>query len=339
MLTLITGQPGAGKTLYMLTAVKAEADKAKRPVYYAGVRGLNRELLDWIELDDMREWHKVPDGSIVVLDECQTMWRTRGVGSHVPDYVAAMETHRHRGIDVWATTQHPMLLDSNIRRLVGRHLHVMRNFGMHKATIHEWSTLRAEPDKTRTDSIRHDFIYPKASFELYQSAEIHTHKRSIPPRVFFLVGAPFLLAGLAYLAYIVLRPYSDGSNLKKAEISSSQSAQGTPGASGSLDGRAPRVMSLPQYLDHHKPRIGGLAYTAPAYDEITKPVRAPYPAAAVMFKGSCRAYTQQGTRLEVPQEVCQHIVRTGFFMAWDDKPLEHSPGANKTTQEATNENG
>lgn len=328
MLTIITGQPGAGKTLYMLTAVKLEAEKTNRPVYVAGVRGLNLELLpNWIELDDKKDWHKVPDGSIVVIDECQEMWRTRGVGAQVPDYVSAMETHRHRGIDVWATTQHPMLIDSNIRRLVGRHLHVMRVFGMAKATIHEWNVLRAEPDKSRTDSVRHDFVYPSSSYALYKSAEIHTHKRNIPKRVYFLLAVPLLLAGLVYVAYSTLRPYSTGENIRKS------TGEASPGAPGSLEHRpaAPKLTTA-EYVASYQPRVPGLEFTAPIYDEVTRPTVAPYPAAAVQLGNECRAYTQQGTRLDMPQDLCQDIVARGFFITWEQQdPSKRA----KTAQERT----
>lgn len=318
MLTLITGQPGAGKTLYMLTAVKEQADKEKRPVYFASVTGLNTDKLDWIGLDDPKDWHKVPDGAIVVIDECQSMWRTRGVGAQVPDYVSAMETHRHRGLDVWATTQHPMLIDSNIRRLVGRHLHVMRAFGLHKATVHEWNVLRAEPDKSRVDSIRHDFIYPKSSFDLYKSAEIHTHKRRVPLRVLVLIVGPFVLAGLGYGVYKIMRPYATGENLAKAPAVASSSPFASSGYSPAAQGR-PKAMTEREYVDSMTPRIHGLAYTASAYDDVTKPARAPYPAAAVLVGGKCRAYTSQATRLDMPDETCRSIVARGFFMAWDEK--------------------
>lgn len=65
------------------------------------------------------------------------------------------------------------------------------------------------------------------------------------------------------------------------------------------------------------PRVDGLQYTAPAYDELTKPVRVPVPAACVRIRGECECWTQQGTRLETTPQVCEQVVKRGFFESFD----------------------
>ena len=52
MIYLITGQIGAGKTLYALPFVKklSEEEDPPRQVYYCGINGINREKLPWIDL-------------------------------------------------------------------------------------------------------------------------------------------------------------------------------------------------------------------------------------------------------------------------------------------------
>jgi len=266
MLTLLTGQPGAGKTLRMIQEVKEYSEREKRPVFYAGINGLS-ESLGWILLDSKKDWHKAPDGAIVVIDECQEMWRTRGIGAQVPEYVSAMETHRHRGLDVFVTTQHPMLLDTNIRRLVGRHLHVVRAFGMQKAVIHEWQSLKAEPEKSKADSVRHDWAYPKDVFSLYKSSELHTHKRRIPARYFFMFLAPFLIIGFVWYAATLLYKRSQPA----APVAAAQPAV----ASGQVGNR---TLTSAEWLKSREPRVPDLAYSAPVYDAVTAPVRAPFPA-------------------------------------------------------------
>ena len=47
MITLITGQPGAGKTLFTLQFVRELAEKEKRTVHYSGIKDLR---LPWLEL-------------------------------------------------------------------------------------------------------------------------------------------------------------------------------------------------------------------------------------------------------------------------------------------------
>lgn len=305
MITTITGQPGAGKTLYALSFVKDRSEKENRAVYYSGISDLK---LPWIELPKGEDWHTVPPGSIVVIDECQRVFRPRGQGSLVPEHVSKLETHRHAGLDLVLITQHPMLLDNNVRRLVGQHFHVVRTFGTKKATVHEWSEVKIECDKRRLDSIRHDFFYPAESFGWYKSAEVHTHKARIPMRVYLLLIIPVLIGFLAWGVYQFLKP-------KTPVIPALSVALGV--APGVAPGRA--VMNTAQWLDVRSARLPGLAYSAPVYDEVTKPVDAPFPAACIATKNKCSCFSQQATALDVPESLCRQIVDRGFFKEWESK--------------------
>lgn len=307
MITLITGLPGAGKTLYALNYAKNLSEKENRPVYYSGIADLK---LPWLELDNGEEWHQVAPGSIVVIDECQRVFRPRGNGAVVPVHVSKLETHRHDGIDLIVITQHPMLADSNLRRLVGRHFHVVRAFGTKKATVHEWQEVKTECDKSRTGSIRHDFFYPKDAFDWYKSAEVHTHKARIPMRVYFIFVLPFLLAGIVYYAYSTFR--TPGSSITK--IADNKSVQ----VSQSLQASGFKTKSTKQFLDERVPRVHGLAYTAPVFDEVTKPTDAPFPAACLASKEKCSCFSQQATVLDVTDSICRQIVARGYFREWKD---------------------
>lgn len=318
MIEQITGLPGAGKTLITLCRVKEMAEKDNRPVYYNGIPDLK---LPWIQLDNPEDWHKLPAGSIVVIDEAQRVFRPRANGSQVPEHVAKLETHRHLGIDLFLITQHPMLLDTNVRRLVGRHIHTVRAFGAQFATLHEWPQVKENCDKTRADSIEHKWFYPRAAFDWYKSAEVHTHKTRIPMRLLVLIFAPLLLALVSFYGY---RWYSGTEARTKDAIKKSTGLE----AKAPVGAAAPRKAS---YIEDYNPRINGLAYTAPIYDDVTKPVRAPYPAACVDFpKKGCRCYTNQATRLDVPDGLCKQISSTGFYIAWDEERIERPV---KTAQE------
>lgn len=308
MITLITGLPGAGKTLYALNFVKNLSEKDNRPVYYSGINDIK---LPWFELEKGEDWHSVPTGSIVLIDECQRVFRPRGNGSAVPVHVSKLETHRHDGIDLVVITQHPMLADSNLRRLVGQHFHVVRAFGTKKATVHEFQEVKTDCDKNRSGSVRHDFFYPKDSFNWYKSAELHTHKARIPARVFFILGLPLLLAALVYLAYSFWRIPGTGNTL--------ETKSPTTAISPSAAIQAPKFKSAAQFLDERVPRVAGLAYTAPIYDEVTRPVDAPFPAACISSLEKCTCFSQQATILDIPEPVCKQIVARGYFKDWEGK--------------------
>lgn len=324
MIEQVTGLPGAGKTLITLVRTKQLAEKENRQVYYNGIPDLK---LPWIELEKGEDWYRVPSGSIVVIDEAQRVFRPRANGSQVPEHVAKLETHRHLGIDLILITQHPMLLDTNVRRLVGRHIHTVRAFGAKFATLHEWPQVKENCDKSRVDSIESKWFYPAQAFDWYKSAEVHTHKRKIPFRVWLLLLLPLLLAATIYAGY----SWWKGSNQRTTD-----SMKKATGISTAPAGQQPVALKL-GYFDNYKPRVEGLSHTAPVYDEVTKPVRAPYPAACVDLKSKgCRCYTSQATRLDVPKSLCQQIAVTGFFMEWDEKQENRS---HKTAHEPIKEDG
>lgn len=55
MITLTTGVPGSGKSLYTISQVKEKAEKENRPVYYSGITDLK---LPWVEMDDCQQQPK-----------------------------------------------------------------------------------------------------------------------------------------------------------------------------------------------------------------------------------------------------------------------------------------
>lgn len=308
MIVVITGVPGSGKTLWALVWLKAKAEKEGRDVYYSGIADLK---LPWMEVDPTR-WMDCPPNSLIVIDECQRVFRPRAHGNVVPDYVAALETHRHKGVDIVLITQHPMLIDSNVRRLCGLHFHVVRSWGRQKSTVHEWPTIKENCDKSRDDSVRHEFPYPKEAFGFYKSAEVHTHKARIPYHVWILCAVPFVVG------YAGWRVYNHWFPSAKAPLPGAPLAVAA-GAPSFTPGGAPRAAPLTraEYIAGYVPRIYGFPHTAPAYDEVSKVKEAPYPAACVSgASGWCNCWSQQGTKLDTPLDVCRSVAKGGFYVPW-----------------------
>jgi hypothetical protein len=307
---LVTGQPGAGKTLLTLWWVRRLAEREQRTVYYSGISDLR--VPGWVELEDPTTWHTLPAGSIVVIDEAQRTFRPRASGAVVPEHVARLETHRHSGIDLWLVTQHPKLIDANARRLVGLHRHVMRAFGTATVVVHEWHETKPDPDLSRDGSITTTVRYPREVFGWYKSAEVHTHRARVPLRVWLLFGSPVLLALMGYGIYAMLSSrFSEPTAVQRQALSEA-------GASGRAVTGQGRAVTAADYVASYQPRVPGLAYTAPAYDRTTEPRRAPRPAACIEAGQRCECWSQQATRLDVPGALCREIVRKGFFQAWDD---------------------
>jgi len=312
-ITLITGLPGHGKTLYALQWVRDWAQREGRAVFHNGIRDLK---LPWQAIQ-VEDWQAVEPGGIIVIDECQASFpvRTRGAP---PSWIEELAKHRHRGVDFVLITQNPMLFDAFVRRLVDRHFHIVRKFGTHFATVYEFvNGVRENCASNRESAVRHEWRYPKDVFSLYTSAELHTVKRRIPARVWVLALVPVVAGVLIWMAYRQLAPKAGAAaapgpwaaaSAPSAVVQSVRSVDGSGGRAG--------VMTAEEYVKAYAPRVAGLSYTAPAYDAVTQPAEAPYPAACVQSKTRCQCYTQQGTRLDVPDALCAGIVRGGFFVAW-----------------------
>ena len=149
MITLITGLNGHGKGVYGIDWLKTKAEREGRTVYYHGIREC--KVPGWIQIDDPTKWWECPPGSYFVQDEAQEHYRVRPNGSAVPEHVQKLERHREAySLDLVYLTPHPMLLDGNLRRLVGQHFHIIRKWGKEKAVVHEWSSSGAHRKRPAT---------------------------------------------------------------------------------------------------------------------------------------------------------------------------------------------
>ena len=187
MLYLITGVPGSGKTLKMISDLMTRQDLKNRPLYLDGIPEVDEKIIPNLPIPEdetMQTWHKwAPTGAILVIDECQRVFRPRPSGSKVPDFVAELETHRHKGIDIFLLTQHPRLIDSNVRALVGHHCHIGKtNLGVRRML--EWERC-ADPTSSRdvSSAVKSVYTLDKKAFGVYKSAEEHTKIKTKLSRV------------------------------------------------------------------------------------------------------------------------------------------------------------
>lgn len=220
MITLLTGAPGTGKTAALVDLLRTVG--ADRPLFVFGLNGLK---LAHVPLEDPTKWmDEVPDGAAIVIDEVQQVWRPRGAGKAVPDHIAALETHRHRGLDFFLTTQGPNLLDSNVRALVGRHIH-LRDLGWLGRWWYEWPEC-ADQCRTgwRSAPIKKRYKLPKRIFDSYTSASMHIKPiRSFPTALVVAVAA---LGGTGYLAWHMYGRLASNMNPAAAPASQGQQKQG-----------------------------------------------------------------------------------------------------------------
>lgn len=236
-ITLITGTPGAGKTLYgvskALPALAAEVLRAadgaeiKRRLCVGGVRDLliDHEPVDvpQIEWDSYRDewssmerlpgtppldvprradnwWLWVEPGDVLFIDEAQRLFRPMAAGRKLPGFITRLETHRHYGIDIFTVTQHPNLLHANVRNLVGRHIHVRRVFTFHTRIVYEWD--KTTNPQSISSATKSKWAPDKKAYDVYKSAELHTKAGTGVPFVALLLVVALLgLPAAVWYAY------------------------------------------------------------------------------------------------------------------------------------------
>ena len=332
MLYLITGANGAGKTLNTLKWVRERSLKEGRPVCHNGrfepVEG--GELASWKKID-MKDWQSEPDGTIFLVDECHNDFPLRAPSATPPDYVRMLAEHRRRGFDFYLVTQHPQNLDNFVRRLIGSpgwHRHLKRTFGADLVSCLEWNAVNpnCEKDGSGKSGTVTMVAFPKEVYGWYKSASLHTGKKKIPRSVWVLGACALLVPIFGYFAFTTVY----GNVTKNAKPVAASQASGM----ASQVAVAAGPVTADDYIALRKARIPDFPHTAPAYDEVTRPAQAPYPAACVHMGKVCKCYSQQGTVLATTGEVCLQIVKNGFFVDWQ-QPQQQRESAVHTRLQKT----
>lgn len=352
MITLITGTPGAGKTAYAVALLEAELRRAWRPVYVMGIPELKLEHLvappvdQWTveepapEDDTLLESvFTFPEGSLIIIDEAQKVYRPRPMGQKVPGIVAAFEKHRHKGLDFWLITQNPSRIDSSVRGLIGKHLHLRAQWS--GRTLYEWPEVHDPNSRTDRDTaVSRRYRLPRHVFGLYKSASLHVKQER---------RVPFALYGFAVLILLFLggmwamserlgltSPYEESA--ASAPIKSGDAvqprlaAQPLP-AAGGLAGAA-SAGPVGGAVSDWVPRIATRPETAPMYDGLRQVKALPVVAGCVALRQRCQCYTEQGTDAFLTAAQCREWLRSPPFNPWRDQaPARGVPRPGLATQD------
>lgn len=311
MITVITGTPGAGKTLYTIeklllplvgTMIPQEGEDGVVTMHprtiYTNINGLllDHELIDGGDNQGLRDWHTwAKPGSVIVFDEVQRHWKPRANGSAVPADIEALETHRHMGVDFIIITQNVMLVDKNIHALGGRHLHVRRIANMPMAIVYEWDHVSRGLLYAKSLT-KHPWRYSKKVFKLYKSSELHTKQpRRIPGLVWFILFGLIGVGIMAPTTYARLVERVAGGQAKPVHV-----AQATTPASavGNAPATPPAALQAPAV-------VGGVPMAPPP----ASPASAPVFGGCVSSASRCTCYDTQGGQLDRDLAACRAMTR------------------------------
>ena len=330
---LFTGQPGNGKTALMMERLLEEAAKGERPIFAAGIDGLQPGLAT--VLDDPRNWNArdpqtgeyvVPHGALIFVDEA---WKWFGhlhdaTRQATPKHVLDLAEHRHRGLDFVWTTQQPNQLYPFVRGLIGGHHHVVRRFGTRMIDVFSWGELNEEIKSSAKRELaqRKTRLLPSQAFGAYKSAEVHTIKARVPFKVMAIPGLVVAAGIAAWLAYSMLRPDAFAENLtgKEGPNAAQAASAPVPVSDGKSDGPARKWETPTDYARAHLPRFGIMPWTAEVFDD--RAVTADPQLYCMSSPGgeaadgsykepSCTCLTEQGTRYTLSQPECRTVARYG----------------------------
>lgn len=326
IITLITGTPGAGKSLFAVHELLKPRDRAPR-LFSVGIEWLQDKGVT--SLPDLTQWCDpaiVPDGSVIVVDEADVEGRfpQRAAGMAVPAYIGELKRVRHRGIELIIVTQHPKQIDVAVRRLVGRHVHLERLFGAKAAQVFGWNKCveRVDDRGARFGAVKSQWFYPPDLFTVYKSASLHTIERKIPWRIAIIPVLLLVLCGLAWGAWSALNSLVETDEVPMLDSATSAAvdavAQVTggkvskPSNDSSSNKSAPRYADAAAYAEAHVPRVPSNPWSAPIFDA-REAVAQPELYCVSSETGRCLCHTEQGTRYYIEPRTCFQIVHHGLY--------------------------
>lgn len=352
---LITGKPGSYKSAYLMSIALDEI-KQGRLVYFCNFRGLQAEKYQLNVLDHFNEWASVPDGSLVIIDEVQEFTRdvpTNAKTEELPDWLTLLEKHRHRGIDIFVVTQHPMFIHTHIRRLLEKHIHMQRVQGMPWSNKREWQQVCSDPENLDNATIKKGCtttIYRpnKKVFDYYESTVVDTHKFKIPRKL--LTSLAMVGAALAFVFWIGAPVFSKYINTTgdKEVVQKIADNPNAPNPNFSAENQI--LVNISRCIDQfnltedqcremYDPKVMQARHdqlqqtTRNHIDDVVsdylpsdpfKPIQVQYEVTAKPVFSGCmktgskyQAYTQQGTKLDVSQADCQRLIEN------NDRPFNY----------------
>ncbi len=340
MIYLITGSPGVGKTAMVVDMILSnfeglfkfktlDGTEIDRPLYFCHIDGLDErkfkahrlteEQLKSAPLKDI-----VPEGSVVIVDECDYTYPVRSASREPPPYVLTLKELRHEGFTLILMTQHPSMIDRYVRNLVGKHIHIERK--QFKTKRYEW--YRCEENLNSTSFQAANWSYykpPKRAFSYYKSASTHIKFTRKFPKI--LLIAPLLVFVFLYGALNFVSKFNQpkskvaGNTVSLASapvVSVEETEKPVALQAASAPSVAVRDASAPMgtLSTDFEPAIPDKPETAPIYDSLRRAVNMETVAGCVATSTSCNCYSEQATPVRVSVRQCREYAENGVFQIY-----------------------
>lgn len=189
MITIITGKPGAGKTLFM-TYKALEMIRKGYSVYanwkmdFSGLIG--KKKINTEKFGNVYFWSEIPEllhikGGQIFIDEAQGYFDSREWQEMPPSAKQKFSAHRHDvkkddngqiiPLDIWAGVQHTSNIDKRIRDLGQNFVEIRNLFGIF--FMASWFELRdLKDDSLKRKAIKRKFfLFNKSKADCYNTHE------------------------------------------------------------------------------------------------------------------------------------------------------------------------
>jgi len=136
-------------------------------------------------------WLWCKPGDLIVIDEAQFVMPRGSLGRKPPYWLQAFEIHRHYGVDFLIITQHPQLIDTTVRALVGLHRHVRSVMGSPMCMVYVWDHA-SNPERYNLAN-KTTFLRRAKHYRLFHSSAAHVKPPTTGRSIIYIV--PVLLIG------------------------------------------------------------------------------------------------------------------------------------------------
>ena len=267
---------------------------------------------------------------VLIIDEAHRIYPVRSATAKNPPYVESLAKLRHHGVTLILLTQHPSTIDKFVRDRIGKHVHIIRSkVGSKSYTFYDVQNTLSK-SALQSEGMMDFYTIDKQVFEHYKSASTHVKFKKKTQKILFLfpaiilmliVGFTMLYFNFGNLANFAGSPEQEISTIPQTDLDR-QMASNAIGANNATQTVIDNNQSVANNATYDKnpltpeamtPRYQEQPESKPMYDDLRKPKSFEYPVAIIESKGHCKAYSEQGTLLDIPQNFCKKWLRDGRF--------------------------
>lgn len=312
---IYTGLNGSGKTLHCIQDIENYHKEFPNARIFTNITKL---AFDYCEpLPASLNWQDTPNGSLVIYDEAQRdeLFPATGTATLSNDpRIKGIAEHRKTEHDIWFITPFGTGLHFQVRKYCREHYHLYNPVGLSASTVCYWERFSNNPEDyfelQKADSRM--WKWPKNLFEKYESAQSHKKKKlRIPLKVIVVLSGILLVAFLIGWAwwsgkiFFLPSPNSD----KPVEVLGYDGKPKNKESTSFIAGLTGQKATM-AYQDRFMPEVPHMPWTAPEYSDLKAQT---VPQLFCFIGSSCKCFSEQMTRIQVPDSICRDIVINGLY--------------------------